>query len=185
MASTWNRGDVQAVIRKALDVGMSLEQVELELEKLPNPDEYNGYPNYETWCVSLWMDNDEGDYRYWQETAKETYADAQGDQYSTREQVARRELTDKLKDLHEERAQEANGDASVLTDLINAALGVVDWRHIAENLLEQVEKCSYCSEPSDGEYCDDCGRLVDEHKDGEHDGDRDDCPLCPHEEVSA
>jgi hypothetical protein len=26
---------------------------------------YNGWPNYETWNVMLWMDNDEGMYRYY------------------------------------------------------------------------------------------------------------------------
>ncbi len=26
---------------------------------------YNGWSNYETWNVKLWMDNDEGSYNYW------------------------------------------------------------------------------------------------------------------------
>jgi len=25
---------------------------------------YNGWTNYQTWAVKLWMDNDEGAYRY-------------------------------------------------------------------------------------------------------------------------
>ena len=26
--------------------------------------EYNGHKNYQTWCVSLWLDNDEGLYNW-------------------------------------------------------------------------------------------------------------------------
>ena len=28
---------------------------------------YNGWPNYETWNVMLWMDNEEGNYRHYRE----------------------------------------------------------------------------------------------------------------------
>lgn len=31
---------------------------------------YNGWPNYETWNVMLWMDNDEGAYRCYREKAQ-------------------------------------------------------------------------------------------------------------------
>lgn len=30
---------------------------------------YNGWTNYETWCVSLWLDNDSGSYDHWRERA--------------------------------------------------------------------------------------------------------------------
>jgi hypothetical protein len=29
--------------------------------------EYNGWPNYQTWNVMLWMDNEEGPYRMYRE----------------------------------------------------------------------------------------------------------------------
>jgi hypothetical protein len=35
--------------------------------------EYNGWTNYETWLVNLWMDNDPGSQDYYRETAKEMY----------------------------------------------------------------------------------------------------------------
>lgn len=28
---------------------------------------YNGWSNYETWNVKLWIDNEEGSYDYWRE----------------------------------------------------------------------------------------------------------------------
>ena len=28
---------------------------------------YNGYTNYETWAVALWMDNDQGSYAHYRE----------------------------------------------------------------------------------------------------------------------
>ncbi len=33
--------------------------------------EYNGWPNYETWNVMLWLDNDEEMYRYYRSRARQ------------------------------------------------------------------------------------------------------------------
>ena len=33
--------------------------------------EYNGWKNYETWCVNLWLTNEEGSDRYWRERGQE------------------------------------------------------------------------------------------------------------------
>jgi hypothetical protein len=38
-----------------------------------NEKTYNGWTNYETWLVKLWIDNDEGSYHYWTERAREVY----------------------------------------------------------------------------------------------------------------
>jgi hypothetical protein len=79
---------------------------------------YNGWSNYETWNVKLWMDNDEGSYDYWREqtaSAKSTYS-----------------LSQQLKDEHEEALPELSGFAS---DLLTAAFGEVNWYEIAEALI--------------------------------------------------
>lgn len=38
---------------------------------------YNGWTNYETWNVALWLDNEEGSYNYWRETAQEIYDESE------------------------------------------------------------------------------------------------------------
>ena len=32
---------------------------------------YNGWANYETWCIALWLNNEETSYRYWRDAAQQ------------------------------------------------------------------------------------------------------------------
>jgi hypothetical protein len=41
------------------------------MDKDRNGGKYNGWNTYETWAVKLWLDNEEGSYRYWTEQARE------------------------------------------------------------------------------------------------------------------
>jgi acyl-CoA reductase-like NAD-dependent aldehyde dehydrogenase len=92
---------------------------------------YQGWKNYETWCVKLWIDN-EG-YNYWQERAKELKAEDAEDTTST--------LADELKERHEEIAEEETLDVmGVLADLLHSALGKVDWYEIATSILKEVNE---------------------------------------------
>ena len=61
---------------------------------------YNGWTNYETWAIKLWMDNDEGEYEYWQETAKEILNSTKGEE-------AEQKLASEMKEHFEENAEEA------------------------------------------------------------------------------
>ena len=97
--------------------------------------DYNGWTNYETWNVKLWMDNDESTYRYWKEQTDELWKHARESQAwpgSTREESAAAQLADALKSEHEENRPEVSG---MYADLLGAALSEVNWLEIAENLL--------------------------------------------------
>lgn len=98
---------------------------------------YNGYTNYETWNVALWMDNEKGTYDYWRERAQEIWNDATGTQYQTRDEVARYDLMQELKEWHDDNMPEVEG---TYADLLSAALSSVNWYEIAENMLDEVDK---------------------------------------------
>ena len=105
---------------------------------------YNGWTNYETWVVNLWMDNEEGSYDYWREVAEDVYNnEAEEQKHFTKMEDAVGILADRLKDAHEESKQEilerSGMEASVWADLLGSALCVVNWHEIAEHLLENVE----------------------------------------------
>lgn len=103
---------------------------------------YNGWSNYETWCVNLWIDNEEGSHRYWREVAQEIAANAEPKATTTdrpdgtREESARFELADRLKDEIGEALPEVDG---MWVDLMRGALSEVNWGEIASGILEGVE----------------------------------------------
>ncbi len=97
-------------------------------------EKYNGWTNYETWNVKLWLDNDEGSYRYWGATAQEVYDEAEADDSFTKAERAALDLADRLKDEINEAAPDLG--ASCFADLLGAALSEVDWMEIANALIE-------------------------------------------------
>ena len=100
---------------------------------------YNGWTNYETWNVKLWMDNDEGSYNYWTEQAQEKYDEAEADGTFTREEQATLDLSDALKDYFEQEMAEIQA-TGMWVDLLGAALSEVNWHEIAEHMIEDVDK---------------------------------------------
>lgn len=105
---------------------------------------YNGWTNYETWAVKLWLDNEEPIYRFWQKNADRAWADSGDDDNVerglwTREQAAVYALAKILKEAHENDTPTAvNG--TVYADLLQAALDSVNWDEIAASLIEDVDK---------------------------------------------
>jgi len=83
---------------------------------------HEGWKNYETWCVNLWLDNEEPLYREVTERAA-GFARSR----STKER-ARAALAEWLKDFVTEQAPELRG---LWSDLLTAALSEVDWDEIA------------------------------------------------------
>lgn len=107
--------------------------------------EYNGWTNYETWCVNLWMDNEHGQQDYWADEARQQYADAVAEGCMTRRDMAALALADRIKEEHQNAAADslaaARMDVGPLADLLRAALSEVNWQEIARNWID-----SYCEE---------------------------------------
>jgi hypothetical protein len=102
--------------------------------------EYNGWTNYETWNVKLWIDNEQGSSEYWAEAATEAWDEAEYKrtyQSQTRKESASCILADHLKNEFEEAQPEVTG---MWADLLNAAMSEVNWYEIAENMLEEFEE---------------------------------------------
>lgn len=102
---------------------------------------YNGWANYETWAVKLWIDNEEGSYRYWKEQASDCWKGAAPTEFWTREEAAKFALAERLlSDFEDGMAnvlKAAKATASVWADLLGAALGEVNWDEIAGSMIEE------------------------------------------------
>jgi hypothetical protein len=122
------------------------------MKNMAEDKRYNGWTNYETWLVKLWMDNDQGSDEYWRERAQEAWNDATPGSYEwqTREEEAVSALADEIKEQHEE-SVESCGVTGVLSDLLNAALSEVNWREIARAYLDEVDKAADDADEDDDE----------------------------------
>lgn len=100
---------------------------------------YQGWTNYPTWCIHLWIANEEGSYNYWREQAQDAY-DNGADCYGCTKMVgAKHALADQLKDEWSWAQEELSGIHGFWSDLMSWALSEVNWTEVAEALLEEVE----------------------------------------------
>ena len=76
---------------------------------------YNGYKNYETWCVNLWLNNDEGSYRWLTELLKNHKEDTAAAPVLSDEIIDNNPLVDA---------------ATMYHDILTAALQEVDFLEI-------------------------------------------------------
>ena len=102
-------------------------------------EKYNGWTNYETWNLALWIGNEEGSDRYWRDVAQEVYDDAEADETFTRAERATLDLADRLKDEITE-ANPLADDATFFADILGAALSEVNWYEIAEHWIEDIDE---------------------------------------------
>lgn len=84
---------------------------------------YNGWTNYETWVVGLWIGNEEETWNYYVEMAR-----ASSDVCELARKI-RDDISDGLPDLD-----------GMYEDLMGKALGNVDWQVIARNFMATVEE---------------------------------------------
>jgi hypothetical protein len=95
---------------------------------------YNGWANYETWNVKLWIDALRA---YWHEQARTCWSGAAANEYTTKSQRALYDLADRLKT--EITAAAPDLGESLFGDMLLAALGKVHWDEIADSLLSEID----------------------------------------------
>jgi hypothetical protein len=100
---------------------------------------YNGWENYETLLLGLWLGSEELTQQYWANAAQEAIDSATASEYLTREQEANRNLENRLKSEIENGGLDVTGETGLYADLLGAALGSVNYREIADKLLEGVK----------------------------------------------
>lgn len=97
---------------------------------------YQGYANYETWLITLWIDNEEDSYSQWRNRALDI----------AKEKTNGKPLRGRLKrgviaELADELKTEFTDGQPVLegfwSDLLSSALGEVDWYEVAETRFDE------------------------------------------------
>jgi len=89
---------------------------------------YQGWENYQTWVVALWLDNEPSSYHWFQDRTDALHDKDDAD----------RLLADEIQEYVTELNPLAES-ASMFSDLMGHALGAVDWYEIAHSLLEEYE----------------------------------------------
>ena len=92
-------------------------------------EKYNGYNNYETWLVALWIDNDQ----CYQENVREIAENCKDDVNICASTI--KEYVEEMPDVS--RAIENGG---MVADLVNSTLSDVDWYELAEMYIKEVNE---------------------------------------------
>lgn len=100
---------------------------------------YQGYANYETWIVKVWIDNEQSKQDYWHGLARECLQDAVPSEFLSARQEAEVRLEHLLKDAHWEAYDRAESPVrtGVMSDLLKSALDEVHWKSLAETIMEE------------------------------------------------
>jgi len=93
---------------------------------------YNGWTNYETWAVNLRISNERSSCEFWTRRTQELLADSPKEEnWRVAVELLSAELCEAIKD------ECVIEKASLASDLMNAALGEVDWHEIAQALIDE------------------------------------------------
>jgi hypothetical protein len=107
---------------------------------------HNGWANYPTWCVNLWLSNDEGLYHATTELVAATVAEPpHTSEYWNSAETARYNVADAL----EEFVTSDIDDGGLMptldgfpSDLLGYALGEVNWHELADAWIESAAEAS-------------------------------------------
>ena len=103
---------------------------------------YNGHKNYETWNVSLWVDNDQAHQDHWNGLADNQWDDdAECDDLEGASSEARYHLSRAFQDDIEE--SNPLDSCSLYSDILGAALRDVDWYGLASGWLDDMAYENY------------------------------------------
>jgi hypothetical protein len=100
-------------------------------------EKYNGWTNYETWCVNLWIDND-GTAEPYRELALCAVANTANEQCP--DGAAIRTLAEQIKEEFETGRDETCETPGVYGDLLGAALSSVNWSEIARHYIDAAKE---------------------------------------------
>ena len=100
---------------------------------------YQGWANYATWAVKLWIDNEEPAYCHFQALIEERMRKARDEEDTEKEarDAAELVIAEALEEFHAECMPTVTG---VYSDLLQSAFDEVHWHEIAASLV--------------GDYCD-------------------------------
>ena len=101
---------------------------------------YNGWTNYETWNAALWMG--EGASEFWSEQAQECFDEAEACDTFSRAENATFQLAERMESDCDEQHQEIVGNrtSGMFTDLLQAALGQINWHEIARHYVDDCDQ---------------------------------------------
>ena len=104
---------------------------------------HNGWRNYETWLVALWLSNDRGLVEYWETRAEEliVFYSANSEEEAEGMNGLRVDVSLALaREMKSEFEAETDSTSGFVNDLINSALSQVYWYEIASNFMNEAIK---------------------------------------------
>lgn len=104
-------------------------------------EKYQGWTNFETWCVALWLDNDEklNKWIYWKAPKFLKRQIKEIEKLSDRKNSftsAEIDFADLIKKYIEAKQPRAVKQSGLYGDLMSGALRAVNYREIAKHILE-------------------------------------------------
>lgn len=90
-------------------------------------EKYNGYNNYETWLVALWIDNDQ----CYQSDVHELAEQNKDDEGSCASAI--KAYVEEMPDV-----STAIENGGMVADLVNSTLSDVDWYELAEMYIKEI-----------------------------------------------